>query len=189
MSDLASLSTRIQWANAISALHSNPQDRPESPEQGIRDWDLILNLVGLAENRAENNNLASTTRKYPARYQLPDLIIDRLNTTREQTDRAELFALGGVLYKVFSGNEVLSHMSDGEEEKVQAALMKGEFPDDVWGLDGAERVLECWCPGFSKDIVAKNSQNSTSSFLSFLSLITLGNFYTFCLPVVKQRPD
>jgi hypothetical protein len=152
------IETRLQWLRFISEQFLDQQNS----DGGVRDWDLILRLDGSGENCADNTSPASlSTRVYSARYRIPNAILERLDSSEEKVRRAELFALGGLLYQVLSGKEMFSSVEGGEH--IQSCLAKGEFPEDVWELPSAVRILACWCPGFAKDLLAARSMDGTLS--------------------------
>lgn len=154
--------TRLQWTKSISDLFFaglKLKDR-----SCIRDWDLVLSLDGSVENFA--NNPSSTpsypAKLYPARYRLPKVVLDRLSTNEGKIQRAELFALGSILYKVISSNKIFHEMggSADDEEKIQLLIAIGEFPEDIWGLSTAPRILGCWCPAFAKEMLASRGKGT-----------------------------
>lgn len=130
---------------------------------GIRDWDFILSLDGSVENVADNASPPSpSARVYPARYRIPSRIIERLSSDQEKVRRAELFALGSLLYHVFSSKEVLCDLDIGENgERIQSYFVKEAFPEDVWELPQAARILGYWCPGFSQDLCAARGNDES----------------------------
>ncbi|KAE8454658.1 hypothetical protein EG329_000281 [Mollisiaceae sp. DMI_Dod_QoI] len=161
------LETRLQWAKSISETVFKRVGLHEAC--GVRDWDFILSLDGSVENSADNT--APSAKVYPPQYRIPNHIIQRLDSHQDKVCRAELFALGGLLYQVFSGKEVSSTLgSDGNEEHIQSCFVKGEFPEDVWKLPYAVRILGCWCPGFAKDLLAAHSKDESfqSKFTSYI---------------------
>jgi len=46
-------------------------------------------------------------------------------------------------------------------DHIQCCLAKGEFPEDVWELPNAVRILACWCPGFAEDLMAARHKDET----------------------------
>ncbi|KAI9746309.1 MAG: hypothetical protein M1818_000020 [Claussenomyces sp. TS43310] len=153
--------TRLQWAKSISDLFlaaSGSKDR-----SCIRDWDLVLNLDGSVENIAQNPPAFPVPAKlYPARFRLPAAISDRLSTDGERIQRAELFALGSILYEIFSGHQPFYEVPESvdAEEKIRALIGRGDFPDDIWGLSKAPRILGCWCPAFAKEMLTSRGKGS-----------------------------
>lgn len=163
------LQTRLQWAESISEKFLDRQNLDTG--YGIRDWDLVLGLDGSVENHADNTLPASPlTRAYSARYRIPKVIIERISSDEENVKRKELFALGSLLYEVFSGNKIFS--SEKGEEHIQAYFVGGKLPEDIWGLPCAVRILACWCPGFAKDLLAAHRMDGTLfvSLCNFLSI-------------------
>ncbi len=161
------LEIRLKWVKLISDLVLNRQTLDDS--FGIRDWDLILNLDGSVTNRADDASPPSpSTRVYPALYRIPDQIIEGLSSNQEKVQRAELFALGSLLYQVLSGKEVPGDLGNGEKaEHIQFCFAKGEFPEDIWELPRAVRILGCWCPGFAKDLLATHRKDGMFRDLYF----------------------
>jgi hypothetical protein len=164
------IETRDRWVRSISEQFGR---RKLDDSCGIRDWDLILSLDGSARNSAGNTSKPSPpTRVYPARYRIPNVIIERLDSSKDKVERAEQFALGGLLYQVLSGKEIFSR--DERWERIESCLIKGGFPEDVWELRKAARILECWRPGFAKE---------DSTLLSLLEVPVVCNF-TFEFPTL-----
>lgn len=151
------LKLRLQWAKSISELVLDRGDL--SDVCGVRDWDLFLKLDGSVVNCAENASPTLPIRLYPARYQIPSVILDRLSSSPKKTERAELFALGSILYQVLSSEEIFSCLNDAQSEaEIQSRFVRGEFPENVWGLPDAVRILGFWCPRFTNDMVAPRSR-------------------------------
>jgi hypothetical protein len=155
------IETRLKW---VRSIHEQFNRQKLDDSCGVRDWDLILSLDGSAKNSADNESKPSpSTRVYPARYRIPNAIIERLESNKEKVERVELFALGGLLYHVLSGKEMFSCDEGGEH--IQSRLIKGEFPEDVWELPKAASILACWCPKFPKDWLADRTLLSLFRFL------------------------
>ena len=61
---------------------------------------------------------------------------------------------------------MLSELDTGENvEHIQSCFIKGEFPENVWELPCAVRILGYWCPGFVQELLAARGNDGT-----FLSL-------------------
>ena len=154
-SDSIPHATLLQWIESISNMFFKRQEMTD--HSCIRDWDLILNLDGSVENIANNKAASSELeRVYPVRYRLPSVIWNRLSTNQERIQRAELFALGSILYAVISGKQLFGDIGQDkeDEEEIHSLITKGEFPEDLWSLPMALRVLACWCPAFAKEMLA-----------------------------------
>ncbi|KAF7866870.1 hypothetical protein EAF04_005711 [Stromatinia cepivora] len=84
------------------------------------------------------------------------LIWNRLSTNAEKIQRAELFALGSILYELISGEQLFGDigLDKNEEEEIHSLINKGEFLENLWTLLMAIRILVCWCPEFAKEMLA-----------------------------------
>jgi len=156
------LKTRLRWAKLVAEQVLNQRELDD--DSRVRDWDFALSLDGSVENSADNASplspLPPSTKAYPARYRSPNEIIERLSSNQEKVQRAELFALGGLLYHVLSGTEMMSDLDTSESvEHIQSCFVNGEFPENVWGLPYAVRILGCWCPGFAQDLLAAHGND------------------------------
>lgn len=157
-----------KWANAIQKLFSpDPNvDTKSSPPTQIRNFDILLHKDGSAENLIKNQHISPKPKpeiqpyRYSPRYQLPDVISARLTTNEEKISRAELFALGSILYEISSGHPLFHDIDDADERgddafesEIQNRIVIGKFPEDLWGLSLLSRILVCWCPGFVEEVV------------------------------------
>lgn len=146
---------RLKWADSIQELFKldqEPQDR-EYP----RNFDIILDMDGSAENYLQNPPASPVSAMlYPARYQLPETILEKLDTVRERISRAEHFALGSILYEVVSGHQIFHELGDGapEDEAIQKLIAEGKFPGDLWHLPVTPTILGCFCPGFLEEMLS-----------------------------------
>ena len=150
--------TRLKWIKAISDMFFTRTEL--SSNSCVRDWNIILGLDGSVENIVDDIATPhAPEKKYPARYQLPSAISNSINTT-ETIHRAELFALGSILYQVISEKELFREMGSDEEdgETIQSLITEGKFPEDVWSLPMAPRILGCWCPEFAKKMLEANGK-------------------------------
>jgi hypothetical protein len=90
------LEKRLEWITAISRYFLGPSKKDGAG--GVRDIDLILKGDGSIENLAEDPLKFSTEedglRGYPARYQIPKPILDRIDSAEEKVKRTELFCPG-----------------------------------------------------------------------------------------------
>jgi hypothetical protein len=54
---------------------------------------------------------------------------------------------------------------DGNEvSEIEKRFVAGEFPDDVWGLEAAVRILGCWCPPFAEEVVVLRHEMEKGMF-------------------------
>ncbi|KAG9229965.1 hypothetical protein BJ875DRAFT_488420 [Amylocarpus encephaloides] len=95
--------------------------------------------------------------------------------------KADVFALGSLLYLLITGKEIFS---DEADEEVEDCWYGGAFPEDVWGLKAAEFILHCWCPGYTESVnVPRRPAPSilNSRFYAFLDFLQVTGVTT---PVV-----
>jgi len=153
--------TRLKWITAITELFLGPSE--PKLRGGVRDFDLVLKSNGSIENLAETttstrNSEGDQLREYPAWYQIPRPILENLDCIEEKIKRTELFALGCILYELISGHGLCTNLGDKENRnEIQRKYTEGLFPDEVWGLDKAVRILACWCPAFAKQLLERRS--------------------------------
>ncbi|PQE32620.1 kinase-like domain protein [Rutstroemia sp. NJR-2017a WRK4] len=162
--DKASL--QIQWANAIQQLFF-PAEEPLN-RTSIRNWDIVLSIDGSAENYFQDQEEAgSSAQSYPPRYQLPDAISQRMSDEKERILRQEMFALGSILYEVSTGHALFHRIGDGEAggRIIQSRIAMGNFPDDLWGLRLAPRILGCWCPGFVGEMMGLRKRATLTKYI------------------------
>jgi hypothetical protein len=124
--------TRLEWATAVvAAVHS----ASATPER-IRPWRLDLHLDGTVGSRI----VPLRGDAYPARFRIPARGL-RGCGHRAAVKRAELFALGSLLYALETGQEPFAGLPDGE---VQRNCSAGVFPDDVAGLKLGALIAYYW---------------------------------------------
>jgi hypothetical protein len=90
---------------------------------------------------------------YPARYRIPERSLSGLHQ-EEKIVRAESFALGSLLYEVYSGKQLFDGLSDKD---IQLHYAEGIFPDDVQSLQQWPAIFLYW----SLDIAKEFSKMST----------------------------
>jgi hypothetical protein len=161
--DKIPLENRLAWVTAISDhfLGATKQDR----NLCVRDIDLILKGDGSIENLVVEPSIEKDgLGGYPARYQIPKAILDRIDSTEEKIKRTELFALGCILYQLISGKGIFPDLSYSErdEEEIERRYVEGPFPDDVWSSDKAVRILACWCPEFARELLDSRGNGKIS---------------------------
>ena len=148
------LETRLKWVKEVTETFLGASKAVRSAR--VRDFDLVLKSDGSIDSHADNSANPSgekekeKLRSYPARYQIPKSIVDKIGPVEEQIKRTELFALGCILYELISGNQLFPDLDD---EGIQTRYARGEFPDDVWQLSKAVRILACWCPDIAKQLL------------------------------------
>lgn len=151
-SEEISLETRLAWIKAITDnfLGASKSDRSER----VRDFDFVLKPDGSVQSLVDNSPALSDEktrlRSFPSRYQIPSTILEKIGSIEDKIKRTELFALGCILYELISGNKLFPELTDQE---IQTHFGEGQFPDDVWGLSKAVRILACWNPDFAKELL------------------------------------
>ena len=166
------LETRLKWVTKVTEYFVGGASKPDDRRRGcgVRDFDIILKSDGSIENLAEEAISLSTTpvvsekaqlKEYPARYQIPRPILENIDSLEEKIKRTEHFALGCILYQLISGHDLHPDLGDNQEDgiEIQRRYIEGLFPDDLWALDKAVRVLACWSPEFAYELYKKRSKD------------------------------
>ena len=126
------IETRVKWANGVIAIVQSDSQTPDK----IRPWCLELFLNGTVSVRLEPTG----GDVYPARYRIPvDAVVG--SEHREAIKRAELFALGTLLYEIETGQKPFECLGD---EEVQRKYGAGEFPVDVPNLKLGPLIYYYW---------------------------------------------
>ena len=138
------LDTRRKWAEQITQRF-----RPGENKQVIRAWDLILNLDGSIEFSSDQL-LPKPGWKYiyPVHYRIPLDTIEDLEQ-EDQVKRAELFAVGGILYSIYSNKEPFEQLSD---EQVRERFRNADVPEDILTLPSWPIILSCWSVEFAEEL-------------------------------------
>ncbi|RAL67390.1 hypothetical protein DID88_008146 [Monilinia fructigena] len=145
---------RLRWAASIQNLFYTdlePKDR-----NYLRNFDIILNVDGSAENYTRNQPVSPVSQTpYPARYQLPEALLDRLSTVEERIARAELFALGSICMKLYRATNCFMNL-----EKVQmmigqfrSVLLREIFRKIFWYSPVTPTILICFNPAFLEEML------------------------------------
>ncbi|KAB8300435.1 hypothetical protein EYC80_000608 [Monilinia laxa] len=146
---------RLKWAASIQNLFytdQEPQDR-----NYLRNFDIVLNIDGSAENYFQDQSASSVSATlYPARYQLPEAISANLDTTEERIAKAELFALGSLLYEVVSGHHLVYELGESadDDRAIQELIAAGNFPEDLWDLPVTPKILVCFHAEFLQEMLS-----------------------------------
>ncbi|MCJ1248403.1 hypothetical protein MMC30_005620 [Trapelia coarctata] len=113
------IETRLKWANGVIAAVQSDSENPDR----IRPWCLQLFLDGtvLAQLVPLEGDV------YPARFRMPANLLVGYDAGKA-VKRAELFALGSLLYEIETGTKPFEGLSD---EEVQRDYSDGEFPEGV----------------------------------------------------------
>ncbi|KAF7953378.1 hypothetical protein EAE96_006584 [Botrytis aclada] len=146
---------RLRWAHSIHTLFFTGEKT--SGRNHVRNFDFVLNVNGSVENYFQDQPASlMTATQYPTRYQLPEAISDRLNTTDEIVARAELFAFGSILYEITLGHQLFHEVDESVDEgrEIQRLIALGCFPEDLWNLPITPKILGCFCPGFIEEMLS-----------------------------------
>ncbi|KAI9866696.1 MAG: hypothetical protein M1830_005916, partial [Pleopsidium flavum] len=101
--------TRLLWAKkVIEAFQSSTE-----PQSTIRPWDFLLSLDGSVQSLTVPKTDGDHHKTYPTRFQIPTNSLLGLNQ-EQQLKRAEVFALGSLLYEIISGSVPFENLSDDE---------------------------------------------------------------------------
>lgn len=119
--------------------------------QAIRAYKIVLDTNGAADVHTEPTLPVEEHRYvYPVRFWLPRVTVkDR--PLEEQVGRAEMFALGSLLYHIYSGHKPFHNLPD---QFVEACFANAKFPDDTLDLDQWPMILSCWSLEFARDLHA-----------------------------------
>ena len=137
---------RIIWAlKLIKFLHPTPEAAIQ-----IRPMNLIMLLDGTV--KAGPVLVGNSINLYPDQYRIPTSTIMDL-PLQEQVWRAEKFALGTLLYEIFTGHTPFEGLND---EVVQDNdSLEAEFPHDldlIQPLCLQSLIYACWSPEFGRYI-------------------------------------
>jgi hypothetical protein len=190
-SDVIPLETRLEWIKTIteSFLGASKSDRSDR----VRDFDFLLKPDGSVQNLADNSSTSDEKERlrcFPSRYQIPSTILERIDSIEDKIKRTELFALGCILYELISSNKLFPELAD---EDIQTQYTEGKFPDDVWGLSKAVRILACWNPDFAKELLGARGNGMDFPLLLLPTKIPSPNSIlqnsTFSILKLEQTPS
>lgn len=143
---------RKKWVDGLREFIDSGTNK-----QQIRPIDFILEPDGsvesineeLAETCVSSMVDSSTTPKaYPSRYRIPPETIKDLDN-EEKVRRAELFALGGLIYEIHQGERLFEGLDDIE---IQRKFRNAEFPN-VTHLEQGPIILSCWSVEFARELL------------------------------------
>lgn len=144
--------TRRKWVAGMQAVVAGSRNEDDMK---IRSLDFVLGLDGsvhLADGKEVGPALADDGcgvchMVYPSRFQIPPATIEGLDA-KEQVRRAELFALGSLIYEIHKGETPFEELDDAE---VQCRYAKAEFPP-VAELEQWPIILTCWSVEFACEL-------------------------------------
>lgn len=138
-------STRTSWVNGMKRfVESGPE------HQRVRPLDFLFLLDGSVEVRSPNlicSNLLPNT--YPAAYRIPPGTVADLEPN-EKVRRAELFALGSMIYEIYAGEAPFESLKDSD---AQARYRCAQYPK-VTHLPHWPMILSCWSVEFARELYA-----------------------------------
>jgi hypothetical protein len=114
----------------------------------IRPWDFVLSFDDSVRSLAVPSSEDDHNRVYPARYRIPPATIEDLDEG-ERVKRAELFALGSILYEIWFSRKPFEELSDVE---VQIRYSNANVPEDVTTLSQGPVILSCWSVEFAREL-------------------------------------
>lgn len=138
--------TRKSWVNGMKQFVSSGADYHH-----IRPLDFLVSLDGSVEVQPSSDQAAASTTPfiYPSPYRIPPETITDLEPS-EKIRRAELFALGSLIYEVYA-NEAPFETLGGSD--VQAQYRRVRFPA-VTHLPQWPIILSCWSVEFARELCA-----------------------------------
>lgn len=145
--------TRQKWVTEMQAIIAG-RDMINNEDEKIRALDFTLRSDGsvnlASPNPNENNDNAENSHHtlYPPQYRIPPSSIQDLDP-RERVRRAELFALGSLIYELHKGEAPFAELDD--DAAVQDRYAQGQFPDDVMELELEQGliIMTCWSVEFA----------------------------------------
>ncbi|KAK2757662.1 hypothetical protein FQN54_004631 [Arachnomyces sp. PD_36] len=144
---------RVKWANKILKIFD--KITPSADSDVLRPLDFLLDADGSVEPVAAEEKSSESGDQirgfYPAPFSIPLATVAELDP-KEIQKRAELFALGGLLYETISLKKPFGEL---EDEEIQSRYSQGTFPDDVWNMTLAPAILSCWSWEFKESIEAE----------------------------------
>ena len=148
----SSSETRRKWVAGMQAVVAGSRNEDDMK---IRPLDFVLGLDGsvhLANGKEVRPALADDGCDachfvYPSRFQIPPATIEDLDA-KERVRRAELFALGSLIYEIHKGEAPFEELDDAE---VQYRYAKAEFPP-VAELEQWPIILTCWSVEFACEL-------------------------------------
>ena len=138
-------STRQSWVDGMKRfVESGTED------QRIRPLDFHLSLDGSVEVQPSDQTSPDLLpNTYPSAYRIPpETIIDL--EPHERVRRAELFALGSMIYEISAEQAPFESFEDSD---IQARYRRAEYPP-VTHLPQWPIILSCWSVEFARELSA-----------------------------------
>ena len=143
--DLPEISNSIRafWVQGMNSLVQSTTEHLH-----IRPLDFILSLDGSVELQPPARVSSHPPDSYPAAYRIPPETTTDLSLT-EQVRRAELFALGSLIYELYAGEAPFEGLLDSEKH---VRFCSAEFPK-VTHLPQWLEILSCWSVEFAGELM------------------------------------
>ena len=148
--------TRKKWVAGMQAIviqkgindDENSQIRPLKftlfLDGSVKSAEHIEEMLAPSHKDDEDMNDKDFRLVYPSRYRIPPESIEDLGH-KEKVRRAELFALGSLIYQIHKGHAPFEELDNAG---VQDKYSNAEFPD-VTGLEQWPIILSCWSLEFA----------------------------------------
>ncbi|KAG8532451.1 uncharacterized protein KY384_002328 [Bacidia gigantensis] len=148
----ASDEIRTSWVNGMKNYVGS-----ESEHEHVRPLDFLFALDGSVDIQAPTSTTSDLPDTYPATHRIPPATIADLQP-KEKVRRAELFALGSLIYEIYAGEAPFESLEDDE---IQTRYRGAEFPK-VTHLPQWPIILACWSVEFARELGAiLNSSEGT----------------------------
>ena len=139
-------STRKSWVDCMKRFVESGTEY-----QHIRPLNFFLFLNGSVEIQPSSDQ---TTPEHPpttyrSPYRIPPETITDLDS-KEKVRRAELFALGSLIYEIYANEAPFESLRDSD---VQARYRCAQFPN-VTHLPQWPIILSCWSVEFARELYA-----------------------------------
>lgn len=142
---------RKKWIDGLRKFINSGTNK-----QQIRPIDFILEPDGsvesineeLAETCVSSIDSSTNPKAYPSRYRIPPETIKDLGN-EGKVRRAELFALGSLIYEIYQGERLFEGLDDIE---IQRKFRNVEFPN-VTHMEQGPIILSCWSVEFARELL------------------------------------
>lgn len=140
-------STRRSWVDGMRRFVEGG-----SEYQNIRPLKFLVSLDGSVEVQPPSSDQTppeAPSTSYHSPYRIPSETITDLEYS-EKVRRAELFALGSLIYEIYANEAPFESLQDSD---VQAQYCHAQFPD-VTHLPQWPIILSCWSVEFARELYA-----------------------------------
>ena len=161
---------RQQWTQEILKSFSSP-----NADKTIRPWDILLYRDGTIELLFSEKG---SRNSYASHHRIPAHQIVGLDD-EEKVQRAEMFALGSLVYEVMTASRPFEELS---EDEVQDRYNRGTFPDDVFSMAMGPLILGCWSLEFDKEM----RKRCKSFMLIIRAMLMFSSDYRWPFPFLRS---